>query len=216
MNATTDRAAYLTMSPLELERLATNNDAEAQYQLGLRRLNGQGVSQDDKTAFSLWSKAAAQGHALGQNNLGYLYENGRGIQKSDKMAFHWYRKAAEQGNDMGQLNVGKMFAQGRGTKADNAAAKNWYEKSAVQGNAEAEALLQVEEKTVSPKKTLIVFLIVLAIIPWAMFYMTYLAPSINHFLGIDQLQRVKVGYYVLPILVPPALFLWLLFRKDGD
>jgi hypothetical protein len=106
------------------------------------------------------------------------------------MAFHWYRKAAEQGNDLGQVNLGKMFAQGLGTKRDHEAARFWYEKSAAQGNVEAESLLQTVERTASPMKTFIVLLIVLAIIPWAMFYIAYLAPYIHHFLGIDRLPKM--------------------------
>jgi len=71
-------------------------------------------------------------------------------------------------------------------------------------------------KEVSPKKTAVLLLIVLAIIPWAMFYTSYLAPSVHSFLGLDRLQNLRIGFLVVPILVPPALLIWALFRNDPE
>lgn len=36
-----------------------------------------------------------------------------------------------------------------------------------------------EQGVVSPKETMVIFLIVLAIIPWAIIWMTYLAPAVG-------------------------------------
>jgi hypothetical protein len=56
--------------------------------------------------------------------------------------------------------------------------------------------------------------VLVGILPWSYYYITVLAPLVNHALGIDQLKYVKVGFYVFPIIVPPALLFWLLSRND--
>ena len=55
------------------EELASKNDADAQYGLGVLYNNGYGVKQDYKKAIEWYEKAAVQGHAMAQSNLGSMY-----------------------------------------------------------------------------------------------------------------------------------------------
>jgi TPR repeat protein len=48
-------------------------DADAQYQLGLKYARGTGVTRDDALAARLFRKAAEQGHAEAQAALGFAY-----------------------------------------------------------------------------------------------------------------------------------------------
>lgn len=52
--------------------------------------------------------------------------------------------------------------------------------------------------------------VLLGIAPWAYFYATTLAPIVHHALG---LQHIKLGYYLIPILIPPSVLFWLLLDK---
>ena len=77
---------------------ADDIDAEAQYELGARYVNGQGVPQSYAEAVKWYRKAAEQGDAVGQYNLGAMYSLGSGVQKDMAQATKWIRKAAEQGH----------------------------------------------------------------------------------------------------------------------
>ena len=63
--------------------LSENNDAVAQFYLGLLYAHGSGVVQDPREAEKWYRLAAEQGHSGAQNNLGYLYENALGTKQDD-------------------------------------------------------------------------------------------------------------------------------------
>jgi len=58
--------------------------------------------------------------------------------------------------------------------------------------------------------------VLIGIIPWAMFYVTVIAPVVNRALGIDNLQYIKIGFYLIPIILPPLVLFSLLSRNDPD
>ena len=120
---------------------AEKGHADAQYNLGLMYMNGQGVRRDDGQALTWFYRAAKQGHALAQTNLGSLYEAGRGVQKNDSEAVRWYRSAADQGEVYAQNNLGNMYFNGRGVRQSDAEAVRWYRRAAGQGQANAQSTL---------------------------------------------------------------------------
>jgi TPR repeat protein len=126
-----------------LIKAAELGDAVAQFNLGLRYYNGQGVLQDYKEAVKWWSKAAEQGHASAQFNLGLRYALGEGVAQDYKEAVKWWRKAAEQGAAHAQYNLGASYANGQGVPKDDKEAVKWYRKAAEQGYASAQYNLGV-------------------------------------------------------------------------
>jgi len=69
--------------------------AKAQYELGMRFFDGNGVRKSEKEAMKWWRRAAEKGNADAQYMLGYLYEYGYGdMRKAEK----WFRKSAKNGN----------------------------------------------------------------------------------------------------------------------
>ena len=54
-------------------KAAEQNDAEAQYNLGVCYANGQGVAKDEVEAVKWYRKAAEQNYAAAQYNLGVCY-----------------------------------------------------------------------------------------------------------------------------------------------
>ena len=73
--------------------------ADAQHDLALCYVFGDGVAQNETMAAKWWKKAAKQGHASAQYHLGCCYENGIGLTQNYNEAVKWYRKAAAQGNN---------------------------------------------------------------------------------------------------------------------
>lgn len=93
-----DRGAYET-ALAEFQPLAeTQEDAEAQYYVGLLYRNGWGVLQDDAEAARWFRFAAHQGNIESQYSLGYMYQHGQGVTANMEEAKGWYRKAAHQGD----------------------------------------------------------------------------------------------------------------------
>jgi TPR repeat protein len=124
-------------------KAAEQGDAEAQFNLGVRYANGDGVTKDQSEAVMWYRKAAEQGNAEAQFNLGVCYANGDGVTKDQSEAVIWYRKAAEQGDAKAQFYLGGRYFNGDGVTKDQSEALMWYRKAAEQGDAEAQFNLGV-------------------------------------------------------------------------
>lgn len=61
-------------------KAAAQSHAEAQYQLGLHYLNGEGVPRDDREGFVWIERASFKDHAEAQYRLGQLLCEGRGVE----------------------------------------------------------------------------------------------------------------------------------------
>lgn len=91
-------------------RAAEQGYADAQFNLGLLYINGEGVPQDIAHAVELFQKAAEQGHVDAQNNLGAMYFTGEGVTRDEKKAIEWFEKAAAQGNEDARANLDAIKA----------------------------------------------------------------------------------------------------------
>jgi TPR repeat protein len=109
----------------------------AQFNLGLMRDKGQGVSRDHVQALKWYPKAAVQGHAGAQNNVAASYHKGEGVPQSYTEAVKWYTKAAERGFAQAQNILGAMYHKGQGVPQNYVLAHKWFNLAAMQGNAEA-------------------------------------------------------------------------------
>ena len=81
----------------ELQPLAEQGDADAQFILGAMYDLGKGVPESDTKAAQWYRPSAEQGNVNAQYNLGLMYANGDGVPEDDAEAMKWYRLAAEQG-----------------------------------------------------------------------------------------------------------------------
>ena len=99
-------ASLVTAEPAsqqQLQALAGQGDANAQWMLGQALLTGDLGSTDDAEAVQWLERAAEQGHGLAQRDLGGLYELGRGVDQDSLEAFFWYSLASRQ--DSGRARV---------------------------------------------------------------------------------------------------------------
>jgi len=106
---------------------AAAGDASAEFNLGARYGDGQGVPRDYGKARHYYELAAAQGYAVAQNNLGYLYHLGYGVPQDYGRARYYYELALAQGYDAAQNNLGALYEDGQGVPQDYSRARYYYE-----------------------------------------------------------------------------------------
>lgn len=126
------------ISHFEKNRPAGSNDADAQYELGKRYLNGEGVAEDKYKAMELFHKAAEQGSTRALVLLGTCYLYGKGVQLDEVEGARMLRKAAEQGDAQAQNAIGICYRDGKGVAKDVVEAAKWYRKAAEQEHAGAQ------------------------------------------------------------------------------
>ncbi|MFZ6720722.1 tetratricopeptide repeat protein [Undibacterium sp. Ji49W] len=123
-------------SAAESFRAAANKgNADAQFNLGLMYLNGEGIEQDYKQAMSWFEQSASKDNVRAQVNLGRMYAKGKGIVSNHGIAASWFRKAADQGYADAQYSLGILYVTGTGVPRDFAKAKELFQQAANQSNA---------------------------------------------------------------------------------
>lgn len=116
---------------------AEADDANAQYRLGIRYTNDQGVEQDYAAATRWFVKAASLGHADASYMAGINLYTGRGAGVDFPRALAMFRDAARKGHMQARYQLGDAYANGRGAPKNLAWAARWYEQAARQGHAAA-------------------------------------------------------------------------------
>ncbi len=138
--ALSDVSAQESGSPTkDLQQWAERGDADAQFELGIRQITGEGMAKDEAAGLKWVQKAADQNHLRAQHILGSLYEDGVAVKKDPVKAAEWYTKAADAGLPMAQHSLGILYDLGTGVKKDPAKAAEWFQKAASQGYAPAQA-----------------------------------------------------------------------------
>ena len=128
-----------TTSLTTLQRIAEQGNANAQFTLGQKYEQGDGVPKNDQQAIKWYRKAAEQDDCDAQFSLARLYEEGtKTIPQSYKQAITWYKRAAEQGDPEAQLSLGRMYETGHEEfPANITEAIHYYKDAAKQGSTEA-------------------------------------------------------------------------------
>jgi len=135
-------------------KAAEQDDASAQYNLGLMYAEGLGVEKNEKEAVKWYRLAADQGYESAQCRLGLMYVYGEGVENDDVEAVKWIRKAADHGYADAQYELGLMYDWGRGVQEDDEEAVKWYRLAADQGLEEAkQALLKLDTPPVTNPTT---------------------------------------------------------------
>lgn len=127
-----------------LRPLAQTGNREAQYELGFIALTECDLVSG-REAFSLFMKAAEQGHAEAMYHLAkfpeFVSEPFRSP-LSEEEAWRWLALAAQSGSVQAQYDAGASLATGdwgeRGVPQDLEAAVAWYRRAAEAGHAEAQ------------------------------------------------------------------------------
>jgi len=94
-----------------LHKLADRGDADAQWQMGVRYHNGEGVPRDDAQAMQWFLRAAEQGHVIAQATLGAYYWAGRGVPQDFSKAYFWSAIALAQGDENSKSRLEGLASQ---------------------------------------------------------------------------------------------------------
>jgi TPR repeat protein len=117
---------------------AASDDGSADVSLGVKYLNGDGVTKDLGKALHYFQLAAALGNADGENDLGVMYDKGMGVTLDYATALHWFTLAAAQGNVDADFAIGVMYDDGHGVAQDYAKAMKYYRLAADKSVANAD------------------------------------------------------------------------------
>ena len=133
----------------EIRTLAEEEDAEAEYRLGLAYC-GKDTSIQDPTLAAIWFRRSAEhGHTNAQYELAWCYLKGEGVVQDEEIAAFWfnrvigtYRKTAEKGDADAECQLGEFYRLGIGLPHNDEEAVKWLERSARHGCKHAEDLLE--------------------------------------------------------------------------
>ncbi len=136
--AFTDQAGDLSALPealgsKALRDAAAGGDANAQFVIASRYLDGKTVERDFAEAADWYRKAADQRLAPAQYRLGTLYERGNGMAKDIAMARKWYAEAAAASNVKAMHNLAVIHANNTNNDAQFDKAAKWFQAAAEYG-----------------------------------------------------------------------------------
>jgi TPR repeat protein len=114
----------------EMERLAIQGDAIAQFNLSVAYSKSVDATPDLEKSWHWLLKSAYSGFAPAQHNLGCYY---RDIEKNFRSAFDWFMKAAKQNFGPAQFNLGVLY----GNANDAFRAFVWFSLAATNGVQQA-------------------------------------------------------------------------------
>ena len=132
----------LSLSPPS--QTATSEDAQSQFDLGVKFASATGASQDFVQAAECYRKAASQSHALAQFNLGVMYAEGQGMAVDAAESLVWFGRSARLGDAGAQIKLGDNLHYASLTQLPPVATESrieaykWYRLAAAQGYQTAE------------------------------------------------------------------------------
>lgn len=119
------------------EKAAERGNANAQYELGVMLLRGEGGLDKDEGRAVAWLEASAeQGNASAQHDLGLLLLDGSHVSKNTPKAANLFQKAAAQGRTDSMMMLGFLVAEGEGVPADIVKAEALWARAAEKDESE--------------------------------------------------------------------------------
>jgi uncharacterized protein len=119
----------------ELQRIANQGDADAQWQMGIRCHAS--FPPDDAQAMQWFERAADQGYVAAQSTLGAYYWAGRGVPSDLSKAYMWSAIAFAGGDENSKIRLEGLASQM--TRAQISAARQQAEAWIHQHNAKSES-----------------------------------------------------------------------------
>ncbi len=133
----------------EFKTVAAAGDENAQYNVGLMYLKGQGVPENPEEASRWFHRAAMQGQVDAQSFLGALYADGQGVQQDYSLAAYWLTRAADAGHPAAQGFLGQLYFDGLGVARDYVQACVWFSLAEASGYPESQAWREKAETRMS-------------------------------------------------------------------
>ena len=118
-----------------LRHYAEEGSYLAQYELGLRYVEGEGIEVSADDAYKWFMQASEKGFYKAQYLLSQCFFFGFGTSQNYSKSFSWMNKAAEQSMPEAQYELAGMFEQGKGVNQNYCEAEKLYRISAEHGFA---------------------------------------------------------------------------------
>jgi len=133
------QSQYFSLESSEIQQRARDGDPLAQYEVGIRMLNGWESTEKDAAAGIEWlRRSSEQGYVRAQSALGYhYYDESSGLGRDTWQAYKFIRKAALAGACHAQATLGDMYEKGVGVPANYLEAEQWFQAAVAQGHSGA-------------------------------------------------------------------------------
>lgn len=112
-----------------IKEAAAGHHPDAQHNLGLMYINGDGVEKNYAEAYKWFYRAAAAGHARAQYDLGAMYRNGEGVQKNIDAAKTLYTLSANNGYAIAAYELGRIYR----LEGDTTNSEKWLQIAKMKG-----------------------------------------------------------------------------------
>jgi localization factor PodJL len=142
-NAPKPASIDLAIGTDSLRKSALMGDANAQFVIATRYLNGENVPPDAAKAAYWYGRAAVTGLAPAQYRMATLYERGTGVERNMQAALSWYERAAALGNVKAMHNAAVISAGNDAGNPDYVRAFKWFTLAANHGLKDSEFNLAV-------------------------------------------------------------------------
>ena len=124
----------------QLEQLAEDGDAYAQYIIGTAYRDGGLLIPDTVKAQKLLERAAEQDLDAAQYALGKLYLSDDADVHDPTKGIYWLKRAADNGNEYAAYRLGKEYLSGNNVPKDTSTAAEYLRQAADNGSAYAQYL----------------------------------------------------------------------------
>ena len=125
----------------QLEQLAEDGDAYAQYIIGTAYRDGGLLIPDTAKAQKLLERAAEQDLDAAQYALGKLHLSDDADVHDSAKGIYWLKRSADNGNDFAAYRLGKEYLSGENVSKDTSTAAEYLWQAANNGNPYAQYLL---------------------------------------------------------------------------
>ncbi len=129
--------------PAALRAEANKGRPAAEYEVGVRLVEGKTVSVNTEEAMRWLKRAAKSGIIPAHLWIGSLYEKGLGVEKDLMLARTHYTAAAEKGNAKAMHNLAVLYAEGIDGRRDYKTAARWFQRAAERGIADSQYNLAI-------------------------------------------------------------------------
>jgi localization factor PodJL len=129
--------------PVALRNAATKGQPAAEFEIGVRQIEGRGVPQNTEAGLRWLERAAESGLAPAHFRIAGLYEKGIGVKKNLSIARRHYIAAADKGNAKAMHNLAVLYAEGIDGKPDYKTAAEWFRRAAEFGVADSQYNLAI-------------------------------------------------------------------------
>lgn len=118
-----------------------DKSAEAQFELGLAFLKGNGVPKNNERAIAWLNVASENGHGSASYQLGRLYEQDKSVVTDHSKAIEYYVTAVQQKQFDACVQLGRAYQSGRGVEQSSQTALAWLHIGAESGQIDCQLAL---------------------------------------------------------------------------